>query len=285
VIHVKRPPTPDGLKSPGSAGVEELAKVRDFFAKAANRKRSYAFKAYKADSVKLALEQAFHGKCAYCEAIYADMHPVDIEHFRPKAGFVTDGGDGSPTRLETPGYWWLAMKWKNLLPSCIDCNRARTQQFENAPPHVSGKANQFPITDEARRARNEGDERREGRLLLDPCTDHPENHLVFDDEGHVDPARDSRNRMSKKGRKSIEVYGLDRDAKIRGRRRVRTYLELAIKKVRLMAEQVDSQPGNPRWEQELAAARKDLEAFAEPEQEFAGMCRQAIDRFERSLIG
>jgi hypothetical protein len=175
------------------------------------------------------------------------------------------------------------MSWKNLLPSCIDCNRARAQEFEDAPPHVSGKANQFPIADESRRARKEGEDRHEGRLLLEPCADRPEKHLVFDDDGHVDPARVGKGRMSPKGLTSIEVYGLDRDEKIRARKRVMTYLKLAMRSVEQAIEMMDANPGEVRWEEGLATAYGDLRRFAEPEQEFAGMCRQAIDRFERSL--
>lgn len=279
MIRVKRPPVPADLKGPGSKGEQELTAVKAAFRTVAGRKKGFDFKAYKSKSIGPALQAAFHGKCAYCEGTYDDVHPVDIEHFRPKAGYVQNGS------LKTPGYWWLAMAWSNLLPCCIDCNRARTQEFQNAPPHVSGKANQFPIKDEARRARKPGEEKREGRLLLDPCADRPEGHLVFDDDGHVDPATNGRGRLSEKGIASIEVYGLERDAKVRARKRVLRYLATAMKRVEELAELVEESRGDPRWEQRLADARRELEQFAAPEQEFAGMCRQAIDRFERRLIG
>ena len=56
-----------------------------------------------------------NAKCAYCEMLQLSAsHPV--EHFRPKAKAIR--GDGS----ESPGYWWLAWTWDNLLFSCGTCN-------------------------------------------------------------------------------------------------------------------------------------------------------------------
>ena len=46
--------------------------------------KKFSFKAYKDTSVKQALEKLFKGKCAYCESRYINIHPVDIEHWRPK---------------------------------------------------------------------------------------------------------------------------------------------------------------------------------------------------------
>ena len=43
-----------------------------------------------------------------------------MEHYRPKARVSTEQGD-------KPGYYWLAARWENLLPSCTDCNSPRKQ--------------------------------------------------------------------------------------------------------------------------------------------------------------
>ena len=83
--------------------------------------------AYKADDVKATLEQAFRGKCAYCESAYSAAQPMAVEHYRPK-GEVVIAGKRTP-----PGYYWLASAWDNLLPSCTDCNSPRRQVLPDGP--------------------------------------------------------------------------------------------------------------------------------------------------------
>ncbi len=112
------------------------------------------------------------------------LRPVDVEHYRPKNA-VAD--------TEHEGYWWLAMDWTNLLPSCIDCNRKRNQKapdptltnlvdlFDTDRDRTismkSGKGTTFPIADEVGRAEfipfgaapgNRNTVENEQRLLLDP---------------------------------------------------------------------------------------------------------------------
>ncbi|WP_314961798.1 hypothetical protein [Bradyrhizobium cosmicum] len=77
------------------------------------KRKAFPFQAYKAEGVKKRLEELFHGKCAYCESLYASQAPVDVEHYRPK-GRVKD-------EHAHPGYWWLASEWTNLLPASITC--------------------------------------------------------------------------------------------------------------------------------------------------------------------
>ena len=151
----------------------------------------------------------------------ARPQPVDVEHYRPKNA-VAD--------TEHEGYWWLAMDWTNLLPSCIDCNRKRNQKapdptltnlvdlFDTDRDRTismkSGKGTTFPIADEVGRAEfipfgaapgNRNTVENEQRLLLDPTRDEPEEHLVFSTRdvsvvGHRTPM----------GAMSIQVYGLNR---------------------------------------------------------------------------
>ena len=157
----------------------------------------FDFDRYSASEVKQALDTIFHGKCAYCESFYAKTQPVDVEHYRPK-GSVDDAPDHR-------GYWWLAMDWDNLVPSCIDCNRRRGQRtpkpeedgtmvalhergdFARGKTFNSGKQAAFPLVAGSPRAvwdqnREETDLDQEQRLLLDPTRDDPDQHLVF----HVD---------------------------------------------------------------------------------------------------
>ncbi|MCV3211109.1 hypothetical protein OHD62_31075 [Mesorhizobium sp. YC-39] len=157
-----------------------------------NAAKPFEFSRYKENAVKLELERLFHGKCAYCESFYGGTQPVDIEHYRPKG--EVEGVQGHPV------YYWLAMDWNNLLPSCIDCNRRRQQKAPNAEigsvvkllssgefdrtKKISlGKSSTFPLETEVGRARGPADQLlAERRLLVDPTRDNPRDHLTF----HVD---------------------------------------------------------------------------------------------------
>ena len=159
-----------------------------------DRDKAFDFTAYSQGSVKAALDALFHGKCAYCESFYAKTQPVDVEHYRPKGKVEGEGAH--------PGYWWLAMVWTNLLPSCIDCNRRRGQRapdadspsmvrlqengdFDRSVPLSSGKEAAFPLAAGSFRAAGEDDDcDQEQRLLLDPTRDDPDLHLAF----HIDRA-------------------------------------------------------------------------------------------------
>lgn len=151
--------------------------------------KPFDFSRYRERSVKAELERLFHGKCAYCESFYGSTQPVDVEHYRPK---------GEVEGIEDhPGYYWLAMDWQNLLPSCIDCNRRREQkapnseigtvarlltsgEFDRSRRMSLGKASAFPLATEAGRAKLPGEPlAAEHRLLLDPTRDDPREHLTF----------------------------------------------------------------------------------------------------------
>ena len=114
-------------------------------------------------------------KCWYCETLI-NRQPGTMDHFRPK-GRVTD--------VNHEGYWWLAYDWRNYRYSCTLCNSA------NANPDtgdVEGKANHFPLLEEAKRARTfEGDIAEERPLLLDPTDLRDPDLLAFDQDGNAAP--------------------------------------------------------------------------------------------------
>ncbi len=203
---VTRPAVLD-LSDDQSLASRELKQARQHFAvEAVPPIATFPFKVYKHQTVKDALTELFHGKCAYCESVYAKVQPMDVEHFRPKGGYMWKG------KLKKPGYWWLAADWHNLLPSCIDCNRKRKQQNLEGATETMGKASSFPIDGEGQPADKEGGEAQEVRLLLDPCRDRPEELLSFGEQGEVkarDDASDLGRRMVKQ---STAVYGLNRSA-------------------------------------------------------------------------
>ena len=181
---------PSTLHKKNSKGLSELERVRAHKADRANDGKSFDFSAYKTATVKTALDALFHGKCAYCESFYSKTQPVDVEHYRPK---------GEVEQTDHPGYWWLGMDWDNLLPSCIDCNRRRTQdtpkptdgtmiallesgKFTSSRKILTGKQAIFPLAGDFRAVGEDDDLDQEERLLLDPCRDDPDDHLVF----HID---------------------------------------------------------------------------------------------------
>jgi uncharacterized protein (TIGR02646 family) len=215
---------------------------------------SFSFSAYKDAGVKAALEKLFHGKCAYCETYYSAQAPVDVEHFRPKGAV-----EGEPTHS---GYWWIAMSWENLLPSCIDCNRRRKQATpekltpslaalsQNATKTINtGKKDAFPVG--GKRAIAEGDNLdAEQPHLIDPTRDNPDqfleyyidpNHLiglmlprrigtapaalpVLGDADDIATAAEAAG-VSVRGAVSIQIYGLNRMGLVQARTRVLRHLE------------------------------------------------------------
>lgn len=234
------------------------------------KKKKFVFSAYKAADVRRSLENVFHGKCAYCESRYATTAPVDIEHYRPKGRVLGD--------TSHPGYWWLAMSWENLLPACIDCNRRRKQstpkatgalmltskgRFSSSRIAHTGKGDAFPIAGTRLPALSTAYSS-EQALLLDPCTDFPDQHLEFYIDRKrplglvlpkaraggagpavlppLDPGADwgdvrhhaITHGLSERGAVSIQVYGLNRLSLVRERTRILhrlEFLELQITKI------------------------------------------------------
>ncbi|HRC58256.1 MAG TPA: HNH endonuclease [Kofleriaceae bacterium] len=123
--------------------------------------------------------------CAYCEAKQVQAEYRDVDHFRPKSS-----------------YWWLAWSWDNLLFSCEVCNR-------------SHKKDQFPLLDEAMRLQAEElPPGREQPLLLDPfdTTIDLRQEIKFRSETIERKQRWRPVGLTERGRKTIELCGLDRPA-------------------------------------------------------------------------
>lgn len=242
---------PPEIFRPGGPADEELALAREFFSQTdpTIRQRRFAFKIYRHPTVKDALLELFHGKCAYCEATVIKSTPIDVELFRPKAGVVE-----SPNH---PGYWWLAMAWSNMLSSCVDCNRVRLQEGVR-----TGKANRFPLIDEKKRAFTpEANISDEEPLLLDPCNDFPEEHLVFDETGRV--VSDTE-----RGNVTIAVVGLNRPYLVEARRQAAVLVAQQCKLLEILSDDQSRQ-------EQLEA----IKSLTQPEEEFAGLKRQLVASF------
>lgn len=287
MIHTKRSrvPPPDILTRPGGMGETETAKAKNYYKNlAAKPRKSFAFECYRSPEIKRALEDLFHGKCAYCESRYDGMQPVDVEHWRPKAKII----DGDK-EIE-PGYYWLAAKWDNLLPSCIDCNRERNQVLEpSGKIRKVGKGNRFPLETGNVHARTPEDLALERPLLLNPCNDLPEEHLEFIREGVVRPRRSGSGALSPKGEASIEVYALNRTGLVHSRLEILLLIQQRMYTIERLLQILDSDDLGERVqaivEDLLGHELEALSRFQLPDQPYSQMARQTIDPFIARLTG
>lgn len=160
-----------------------------------DRKGKCSFKAIWS-ALKDHLQDLFNDKCAYCDAKFLSVAYGDVEHYRPK-GEVTE----DPSH---PGYYWLAYEPLNYLPSCQKCNQG------------TAKKNQFPIKGQRARTPSEPLDAEEP-LLLHPLFDNFTKHLKFiTSKNDINPGWAEG--KTDKGKKSIDVYRLNRQPLVDARR-------------------------------------------------------------------
>lgn len=259
---------PVSLADPDSNAAKERQRAQAHYTSAPAPDESFKFSAYKGDDVVTALEALFAGKCAYCESKVTATQPIDVEHYRPKGAVAEDS--------KHPGYWWLALEWENLLPSCIDCNRRRKQyliegQANGAPvlgaaKQLAGKKDAFPIRGKVRACKPGDDLHLEDPLLIDPTRHNPEDHLQWNiDELNwpVVVPRVVGIQPSAHGEASINVYGLNRLGLVQERSILLANLAReAVTLDALFRAIVSMPPGGPRAAL-LQTADTQLTAFRE----------------------
>lgn len=205
---------------------------------------------YRHREVRLALEELFYQKCAYCEV---QQEGLDVEHFRPKGAVHED-----PSH---PGYYWLTYTWSNLYPSCPFCNQKRIDYptwNDRSQGASAGKHTQFPLKNEETRARSPQDDiSKEARLLLDPCEDEPIHHLS------VNPFTGKLLGLTPQGVASIRVYNLNRK-RIQERRA--TSLRSLYQFLQSRATTSDT-----------ALVDESIQTFLLPSAQFAGVCRAFLN--------
>ena len=231
--------------------MREREAAEQFYLDGRPRQRRFDFRVYRSSEVRETLNELFYGKCAYCEVALLSVEDGDVELFRPKWSVAE--------RPDHPGYWWLAADWNNLLISCRSCSRERVHAGER-----TGKADRFPLDDETRRGWGPGEELGEEPLLLDPCLDNPEDHLVFDEHGVVAS-------YSARGQASISILSLNRPELVGNRL-------AAIELVKFRIEEADELARLSRGteNQALRSAIAHLEALVEPREAFAALKRQLV---------
>lgn len=140
-------------------------------------------------------------KCWYCEA-KSTRAPFDVDHFRPKLGITVDG----ITLLNHNGYYWLAYEWWNFRLSCQRCNRPE----KNAQSALHGKANEFPLQNEAHRCLLPVDAlNAESPRLLDPCVEADCRLLAHGIDGEVKPVAPEGSWEYQRADYTIKLLGLN----------------------------------------------------------------------------
>jgi len=146
------------------------------------------------------LRVLFNGKCAYCESIIGVSGPASFDHFRPKSG-----ARGLDRDFGIDHYWWLTYEWNNLYYCCHYCNSFKSTWFPVEKNRAHIRTSYADINSH------------ENALLIDPCVDNPQDHLVYNESGEVDF-------LSPKGKTTIEIIKLNRGALVDERRN--TIIEL-----------------------------------------------------------
>jgi uncharacterized protein (TIGR02646 family) len=250
VIRIHKPSAPPAiLRARGQQVTRNICAAYD------RGKRHFDFdrSIYAAASVKNALLKAQHGTCAFCESKITHVEYGDVEHFRPKAGFQQRPKD----TLDTPGYYWLAYEWGNLLFSCQLCNQ-------------SFKRNLFPLHNPRRRARCHRDNLQAERpLLLDPSAMDPETILSFREETAYAPNR------IRLGRTTIELLGLNRPELREARRERFELIQMLLLAKARYVRHLTASPSSPELHAELTQLKARLAKMTHESAEYAAMARAA----------
>jgi uncharacterized protein (TIGR02646 family) len=236
VIHLDRIRVPPPSSLSGTRAQTAYEAAEEFFGRPAAKRRQLRFRfdadVYASPEVFEALNALFLSKCAFCEsAVFTTAQPEAVHLRPPQNSLSVDGA------VASDHYWWLAYEWENLYLTCPSCALARGTRFPvagkrvGAPTRGAGLGDEYP-------------------LLLDPCRDNPEQHLLYLEDGSV--ASDDE-----RGRTTIQMFNLNRAALVEARRRMRLQL---LNDLSVIA----------------TAAPGEIEPLMDPAHEFAGMRRQLV---------
>lgn len=272
MIYVKRTKVPDDLSLPVERIRREKQQVFEYFIAGKKSAEKIKIEAYNTDGVKDALKLMFFGKCAYCENKMLAVSSGDIEHFRPKA-LIKNVGE----KPVVPGYFYLAYEWDNLLLSCERCNRG------------IGKKNQFPVKPKGvyyiDSAKGISEIEEKCRLLLNPCIDIPEKHLIYLENGAMQASTLEDNQPSEMGEASIQVYALNRAELIEDRckliKNIKLFVGLVLNKQKQIAGAMRANDAEliASLQDELILLLAQLDSFKKETEPFTGLSRQLVDLY------
>ena len=185
--------------------------------------------------IKPQLREIFHDKCWYTESLQLGTD-VDVDHFRPKKRVAEVHNKANPH----PGYWWLAFSPENYRYCCIVANRRRRDVDTGV---VGGKADHFPLWDEATRAwPPECDCSEEEPLLLDPCRAADVGLITFKEDGEAMPrfGKEESKKAYVRADKSIKYYHLNHTDFVKSRIVLRDQMKDLIKEAKRAFLKLDS---------------------------------------------
>ncbi len=269
MIRINKGPAPAFMLDPAGPWQTETQKAIAYYANPSNTK-AFDFEQYNKEKVKDALRAVFT-KCAYCESQYDASSDGDIEHFRPKGrvhGKVPD----------SPGYYWLANDWDNLLLSCQHCNQGRKHILHgnvNRNNQKVGKLDQFPLRPPGTWVSDHLaslDQEEPHRLLLNPCIDVPDDHFDYDE---VHALMIPKTDMAKT---SIEVYALTRHLLVKRRQELLTSLLAQLEYLKIALEDYNAN-ASEKYRKRVEMHWDTLKGFTKTNAPYAGMCRYFVRRF------
>lgn len=196
-------------------------------------------------------------RCWICEAPAARSDNA-IDHFRPK-NRIAEAKKGNS------GYRWLAFDYRNFRYICTFCNSKRCDKISGT---AGGKADHFPLKDEAVRAYVETDDLdHEEPMLLDPCEDFDWKLLGCSVEsGHPVAATDD-SFAKERVKISIELYHLHQDALKKMRL---TQIRDLDQKISIAKDRYDELDGSAKREKKFRESLKAIRRIISPGSDFSG---------------
>lgn len=248
-------------------GAAERESAAAHYAGESSKGKPFKFSVYQLKKVRDAVYDAFGGVCAYCEA---PVPSIEVEHFRPKGSVRTEGGP------QSPGYYWLAATWENLLPSCHDCNTDLWKMYPDGKWRKAGKGTWFPLEDESARATRPGEEEHEQPLLLHPYEDEPAEHLEFAEEGVLRARVGEDGEPSRRGEVTIERLGLNRRGLAEARRHRELLIEVTRERVLDAQRRWEADPDNDELAEKHRRCVADLESLVKRSTGFSALAAQRL---------
>jgi hypothetical protein len=251
-----------------------------------------AFDRYRLHDIKVELRTIFRHKCAYCEK-KLEKGFFEVEHYRPKAAALGD---------PHPGYWWLALKWGNLLPTCPGCNKGLRQHVVTAdmtiaevealqaaePLTLHGKALQFPVGGPRLVASND-DHDAEDPFIIDPTRTDPRPELRWRTDATysvLEPAM-KLGGPSTRGSETIRCLALNRIDLVQARTTTLTFLRAHRERIMQDLETgaaATSDPAMLAVHLRYALRGVDgLKVHAGPDQPFSAMAQAFVDDLAAEL--
>lgn len=196
MIFVERGSAPRGWLDEAA---EKLPLMQAFFSEPLirRRRRSFDFDVLFSkeltEQLRTALLAMFRSKCAYCETPVSGAN-AHVDLFRPRSGVSEASGE-----FLQDHYWRQAFEWDNHYLSCGPCTRNKANRFPINGVRAAPDADRVTLVSET-------------PLVLDPCFDAPDEHLLFGEDGKASGA-------TERGRVTIEVLNLNRAQLVAERRR------------------------------------------------------------------